>query len=1001
MHRNVATTATKAGGTVSLMRCFLVRLVDLALIVIILAATPATASDPRRSLQELRHTRWTLGDGAPASIQAITQDRDGFLWLGTSTGLYRFDGLVFERILPVDDVPRRSLQITALLAAKNGDIWVGYDVGGIAVVRNGRLRSANPWTPDGGVDAIVQGRDGAIWVTADSRGEMLVSRLKDGRWMKIGPDQGFDTGEMGSILAASDGSVYIAMPGVHYRLRPGASRFERLPSKGGPYASLTESPDHKIWLADDTGLRRLDGGGARISITSANTPFARRALRSDRDGSLWLVAQDDGLTRFRPVPDGLGFPERLTAEQGLSSSLTLSMFEDREGNIWVGTASGLDRFSATNIAQPALREGLVTGFVRSRNGDRLFVGGLSGIYRIDAGRDRPSLLFPKTSVGVLCGDGQRLLTFSLEGHYRLDLTPAGSLRKTTTVGDPLSISCVLDDKGIFWTGRDRLYRLDGARLVPAPGAAGAKIGTLLKLRLDRNGRLIYSRPSTGFRRYDGTSEQSIWPRDAVTIGSISTLAFSGDTILAGAAGGVGRWDGRRFANLRQRDYPFLADVAGILQTTDGSTWMIGVNGIVRVSTAALNAAFDRPGTALPFERFGYYEGFSARSYMNEANDIAQDASGRIWFATNKGLAYIDPARIARNTLPPGVVITSLDAAGQRRTETARLIDLPAGTDRLQIDYTALSLTDARANRFRYMLEGTDGGWTDAGDRRQALYTNLGPGTYRFRVIAANNDGVWNRQGAVLRFRIAPRFYQTIWFAIACAVAAFALLWLLYRRRVRLVAERTRARIEAQLSERERIARELHDTLLQGFQGLMLRFQSVVEQLVPGDRARDALETTLDHADDVLLQGRERVRALREDMKPVLLHPYLEALATRLMPTTISWMIEESGRAKLVCAPVADEISAIVAEALNNAIRHSGTKTIVIRVGHGSDMLSVSVKDFGTGIPADTLKAGRREGHYGLVGMRERAERLGGALNITSSSPGSQVRLTTPARITYE
>ncbi|WP_404366598.1 two-component regulator propeller domain-containing protein [Sphingomonas sp. MMS24-J45] len=982
------------------MRRFLVRLFELALIAIALVATPATASDPRRSLQELRHTRWTLGDGAPASIQAITQDRNGFLWLGTSTGLYRFDGLVFERILPDDDIPR-SFQVTALLAAKNGDIWVGYDFGGIAVVRNGRLRSANPWTPDGGVDAIVQGRDGAIWVTADSRGEMLLSRLKDGRWSKIGPAQGFEPSEMGSILAASDDSIYIATPGVHYQLKPGANRFERLASKGGPYAALAERPDHRIWLADDTGLRRLDGSGSRIAITGANTPFARRAMRSDRDGSLWLVAQDDGLTRFRPVQGGFGPPERLTAEQGLSSSLTLSMFEDREGNIWVGTASGLDRFTATNIAQPALREGLVTGFVRSRNGDRLFVGGLSGIYRIDAGVDQPSLLFPKTSVGVLCGDGQRLLTFSLEGHYRLDLTPAGSLRKATVVGDPLSISCVLDDKGIFWAGRDRLYRLDGAQLVPAPGEAGAKVGTLLKLRLDRGGRLIYSRPSTGFRRYDGALEQPIWPRDAVTIGAISTLAFGGDTILAGAAGGVGRWDGRRFANLRQRDYPFLADVTGILQSADGSTWMIGVNGIVRVSTAALTAAFNRPGTALPFERFGYYEGFSARSYMNEANDIAQDASGRIWFATNKGLAYIDPARITRNTLPPGVVITSLAAAGRRWTEMAQLIDLPAGTDRLQIDYTALSLTDARANRFRYRLEGSDTGWTDAGDRRQALYTNLGPGTYRFHVIAANNDGVWNREGAVVHFRIAPRFYQTIWFACVCAVAAFGILWLLYRRRVRVVAERTRARIEAQLAERERIARELHDTLLQGFQGLMLRFQSVVEQLTPGDRARDALETTLEQADDVLLQGRERVRALRENMKPVLLHPYLEALATRLVPTTIGWTIEESGGAKPVCAPVADEVSAIVAEALSNAIRHSGTRTIAIRIGHGSDKLSVSVEDFGAGIPADILKAGRREGHYGLVGMRERGERLGGTLSITSSAGGSQVKLTAPARIAYE
>ncbi|MDQ1229184.1 sensor histidine kinase [Sphingomonas sp. SORGH_AS_0879] len=964
-------------------------------------AVSAAAAADRPALTDLRHSRWTLGDGAPGNIRAITQGPDGFLWLGTSTGLYRFDGISFERILPSDERRRRSLQVTALLAARNGDIWVGYDSGGIAVVRHGVLRDANPWTPDGGVDSIVQARDGSIWVTGDSRGVLLVSRLKDGRWMRIGPRQGYTPGEMGPILAAADGSVYLSSPPAVLRLRPGMDHFETLPFQAAPYATLAEQPVGTIWLADDKGLRRLGGTGGPVSLAGANTPFARRTMRADRDGHLWILAQDDGLTRFTPTRDGPGTAERMTVEQGLTSTLSLSTFEDREGNIWVGTASGLDRFSPANVAQSPVREGIVTGFVRSRTGSRLFVAGLSGIYRIDAGQPTPRLIFRKPSIGVLCGDDRHLLTFSLEGHYRLDLTPSGSVAHVRKVGDPLSISCVLDQQGRFWTGRDRLYQLIGSQLVPAAGASGEKKGTLGKLRVDPQGGLIFSRPSTGFRRRIGTTESALWPRKAPTIGAISTMAFDGRAILAGAEAGVGRWDGRAFANLRQRDYPFLADITGILPTPDGSTWLIGVDGIVRTSTKALNAAFDRPGRPLPIERFGYYEDFAARTYMNQANDAAQDASGRIWFATNKGLAYVDPAGIVKNTLPPPVTIRSLTAAGRVWTPSDTRIALPAGTDRVQIDYTGLSLTDAKANRFRYRLEGADTVWTDAQGRRQALYTNLGPGVYSFHVLAANNDGVWNREGAVLRFEIAPRFYQTMWFALLCALGVGGLLWLLYRQRLRIIADRTRAGFEAQLSERERIARELHDTLLQGFQGLMLRFQAAAEKLPPGGEARMALEGALDRADDVLLEGRDRVRALREDMEPVHLRPRLSALAGAILPAGMDFAIDEKGRARPVCAPVADEIASIVAEALANTARHAHASNVHVGIVHGLDKLTVTVRDDGRGLPADVLAAGHREGHFGLVGMRERAMRLGGTLSITSPpQDGTHIAIVMPARIAY-
>ncbi len=961
----------------------------------------AAAVLPDQALSELRHAHWTLRDGAPPSIRAIVQSRDGFLWLGTATGLYRFDGIRFERVDPEDDA-RRSLQVTALLAARNGDIWVGYDFGGIGVVRGGKLRGANPWRPSGGVDAIVEGRDGSIWVSSDSRGMLLLARLKNGKWTRIGAAQGYAGGPMGPLLAAADGSIYIATEPRVQRLRPGARRFETLPMRATSDAALAADAQGVIWIGDKAGLRRIDGRGATFPLAGANTPYVRRGMRFDRQGRLWLTGQDDGLARIAFADRQPSRMERMTAGQGLTSSLSVAVAEDREGNIWIGTESGLDRFSASNIVRAALEDALVTGFVPTSDGSSLFIAGLAGIYRIDAGSSAPRLVFARKSIGVLCGDERRLLTFSLTGNFLLDLR-AGSVRQVTDIGEPLSIVCALDGQGTFWSGMDRLYRLAGNRLVPADGDGGLKTGTISKLLPLAGGRMIVARASRGLRLYAGGRETLLWRREAQTIGSVTSFAMLGTSVLIGAEAGLGRWDGRGLTQLTARSYPFLTGIMGMRATADGHVWLIGHDGILRVSRAALEAALLRPGAHLPITRFGYYQDYRARSNLNVmiGNDIAEDGTGRLWFATNKGLAYIDAVGIAQNRLAPPVAITGLTAGGRRREPGAALVELPAGTDRLEIDYTALSLTDPQANRFRYRLEGTENAWTEAQDRRQALYTNLAPGTYRFRVIAANNDGVWNERGALLAFRIAPRFYQTWWFAALCAAAGALLLVLLYRRRLAVVAARARAGVCAQLDERERIARELHDTLLQGFQGLMLHFQTAAEQLPPGTRSRETLEAVLDRAEDVLVEGRDRVQALREAAEPIFLSARLQAVIEPVVGGLLRWSVEEQGSVRAVCSPAADELALITQEAASNAVRHAQATQLLVVIRYGRRRLVLTVRDDGRGIAAETLNAGGRSGHFGLRGMRERAEALGGTLSIrVDGARGTTIEVTVPARAVY-
>ena len=959
-----------------------------------LFAQPGQALDPGQSLDQLRHSRWTLKDGAPGNVRALAQGKDGYLWLGASTGLYRFDGLRFERILPDQDDPRRSLQVTALLAARNGDIWVGHDFGGIALYRNGHLRDANPWPAQGGIAGIAQDRDGSIWVSAESRGQMLLSRYKDGRWTRYAAQQGLTGGMMGPMLAASDGSLYVALPPHMLRLAPGTTRFAPMATTVAPFAALGEDKAGQVWLADDAGIRPIVGKArAPARLDPVNTPYVTRHILADRDGAVWISGQNGGLAR---LPAG-GRPIEVASGR---VPLSLSALEDREGNIWIGTETGIDRYASASLIA-AGQDALVTGFVAPSRSDHIFFAGISGVYRIAPGQKQPRLIFPRADIGVLCGDDRQLLAISLNGSFLLDLDDRGDVRRTTPVHGPLSVSCARDDRGQFWTGMDRLYRLDGDRLLPANGAAGQPGGTITLLRADGRGGLIAGRSRHGLLRIRDGVETPLLPPGPSPIGSILTLRADGDGLLIGGLKGLTRLDGGRLQILGERRHPYLAGITGIARTADGWTWINGATGIVRMRSDALDKGFAQPGRPIAHQRVGQEGDYRARSNLFDASDIAIDRHGQLWFATDQGLAWTDPARLARNSVPPPVSIRSLKVDGKIYAVGPGTIALPANSSRVQIDYSALSLTDAAQNRFRYRLEGTGDGWFDAGTERHALYTNLAPGQYRFHVIAANNDGLWNDRGATLALDIAPAFYQTSWFRILCATLILLAGWLLYQRRLNIVTEKARNRVEAQLAERERIAREVHDTLLQGFQGLMLRFQAVVELLPRGQRARAELESALDRAEDVLVDSRERVHSLRQELQPVDMAARLNGLLAEMVGDRLEWHVEEMGGRRLVCAPVADEMIRIAREAISNILQHARARHIAMQLHHGSDRLSMSIIDDGVGLPEAVRIAGQREGHYGMVGMRERARRLTGMVEIFSTtSGGTSVHLDVPGRVAY-
>jgi signal transduction histidine kinase len=383
------------------------------------------------------------------------------------------------------------------------------------------------------------------------------------------------------------------------------------------------------------------------------------------------------------------------------------------------------------------------------------------------------------------------------------------------------------------------------------------------------------------------------------------------------------------------------------------------------------------------------------------NGAVRGGDGRLWFVTTQGLVTIDPARIPRNDVAPPVRIVAIAHNGVRLRDPAS-IELPAGTPGLQLDYTALSLTLPERVRFRYRLAGADLDWVDAGTRRQAFYTNLAPGTYRFQVIASNNDGVWNEEGASLDITIPPTFLQSVWFKLLLGLMALLFLGLVYLLRVRQVLGRVRSRFEVRIAERERIARELHDTLLQGMQALLLHVRVAANTIPEETGARQPLEQALVHVQGVLVEGRDRVRDLRSGDAATDLSEALAALAATLaVGSGKESRLTVEGTPRDLNPMVREELHRIAEEAIRNTVHHSGATTIDIVLDWHRRGLRMAVRDDGVGIPSPVLERGERPGHFGLTGMHERANRIAGRLTIAGApGRGTEVSIMVPARTAY-
>ncbi|AKC85805.1 sensor histidine kinase [Pseudoxanthomonas suwonensis] len=968
------------------------------------AAAAAVPAPVRPGLADFQHTAWTTRDGAPADIWVLAQAADGHLWLGTGSGVYTFDGIGYSRVPAPKGSRWLSGNVTALLVRAPDDVWVGYFGGGASRLHAGRLDHYPPGSglPTGAVYRLIQDDAGEVWA-ATSGG---LARWRDGLWMQADRALGVPPGPAFWVHADTHGDLWLAA-GTHLlRRRRGQEGFDPLPFAIGVEAVMAESADGTLWLSDAAhGTRRLiaEGGTVRIEPVPglADVPAKRMAFAAD--GSLWLTdARNGGVLRLEFPAQAGAAAQAFRRRDGLSSDMAVPVLQDVEGNIWIGTNLGLNRFRRRDAMMLAstldmAHRGL--GIAGTAQGIAIATGGR--LLREDDGHWVAADGFPEVLSMVAAGDGGLWLMGRALWHWRegaLQEVPLPSPASVTTY-DVQAIATAPD--GALWMS------LLGAGLYRRDEPTGwqlqmpASVSQPRAMAFDAAGRL-WTGDAAGRVFWHHAGQRGRLPTTGLDVGAITALLPGRRHFLVAGERGLARFDGRRFHTLDETRVAELVAVTGMAEAGDGRLWLNGGRGVVLFEPAQAAAAF-MPGARPAYRLFDERDGLLGVAVQSNATPtLVQGGDGRLWFSTNQGVAWIDPTRIGRNPRPPQVLLRSV-SAGDVDYPPGPPLELPAHTRNLQVDYTATSLGMPERVAFRYRLKGVDDTWQEAGTRRQAFYTNLAPGRYHFEVLAANEDGVWSPEPVTQVLRIRPAFYQTWWFMLLCLLLVAGGLWLAYLMRLRQLGQHIRGRLQERHAERERIARELHDTLLQSIQGLILRFQAVSVTLPPLDPARSAMEQALQRADEVLVEGRDRVLDLRATAPDAgdledLLAAFGEELA---QATDVRFDVSVQGTAEALDPIVRDELYRIGREAMLNACRHAEAGRIRVEVDYGPGELRLRVFDDGRGIDPDMLQRGGRPGHWGLHGMRERASRIGARLRIWSRpGAGTEVELRMPAGSAY-
>jgi ligand-binding sensor domain-containing protein/signal transduction histidine kinase len=946
-------------------------------------------------------TNFTVEDGLPDNVvDAIFHADNGLLWVGTNSGLATFDGREFKAVRL--NVPGATSPgaIHAFARATNGDLWVGASAGLLLIPKKDldqlgpEVTSFFPLgeTKSDEVQALLETREGVLWVGTNHG----LYRLEGGRFIKaIGSEAISRLAEAsnGHLLVVTqrgfiefDGHRVIEHPGLGRRFgvhddgifnvfqdrqgtmwystvlgvtREGNHPFVPL----GPVAAARlpayrtyEDQQSNIWISNAAGIYRVNGNDLEELV-----PVGARCFYAGPDGDIWMGTNAQGLVHLKPR-----LVRMYTKADGLPNDLVMSVLAAHDGKLWVGSSCGLSFFDGSRFKFYSEKDGLknscVWALAEDHNND-LWIGSYyGGLFEFREGHF--------TQYSVAQGLVSRIV-------FQITVAQDNSLWIATPVG----LSHM--EKGHF-TNYTTRQGLSSDRILSVHQDHAGTVWVATQAGIDRL-------TAKGFVAFASSGVE----KDTSAIRFMEDSA--GDLYAGNLPKGISLIHDDRLTLVNDDLYAM-----GMAESPDHDLWFSGKDGVIRVALGDLRRAVEDHDAPLDYDRLDRADGLNSLQSSAGTPNIAITPDHKLWIATVKGLAMVDLEQLPTTSHKPKVFVGEVTVDGKKHPALNELI-LPAGTHHVELHLAAVDLGSPEKTRLQYRMDGVDNVWLDADVSRTAVYTTLPPGTHTFHVRATGSSGKWDRTGIVYDVTQQPLFYQERWFQVACAAFLVMLLSVIYLARVRTIIRQTRILLETRIAERERVARDLHDTFLQGIQGTLLRFHSSTQQLPQSEPLRRTFEEILDQSDAVMLQGRGLVSGLRMTAGDTNDLPIAFAMVGKefLTLSAAVYNVVVIGETRRLNPIAYDEIVHIGREALFNSYTHATATSIETELDYSSSDLRIRFRDNGTGIDPAVLANGCRAGHYGLPGMRERAIKVGAKLDIYSRlGAGTEVELRVPARVAY-
>jgi len=964
----------------------------------------AWALDPTRAMSQYLHDKWGAERGfLGGGVYAICQSSDGYLWIGTERGLVRFDGFTFTLIQrPMPDSGSIG-PVRGLASDANGGMWILLDGPHLLLYRDGRFEDAYARFGMQAIAFTAMARDNVGGLLLSGLGRPTL-RYRDGKFDTAGHAEEVP-GTVISVGETRDGRVWMGTrdDGL-FRIDQGRVTSVSRELTTSKINALLPANSGGLWIGTDAGIKFWDGNGlVKNGPPSPLDHLQILAMTKDHQANVW-VGTNHGLFRITTA-------DSISADQDSDGDVT-TVYEDRDGDIWFGGPRGIERlrdgmFTTYSLAQglPSEDNGPVYVDAEGRTWFAPLSGGLYWLKEGRVGRVSIAGLDSDVVYSISGGDGEVWVGRQRGGLTMLTRSGDSFVALTYTQADGLAENSVYSvhrsRDGTVWAGTvsagvSRLKSGVFTNYSMVNGLASNSVNSIVE---GNNGTMWFATPSGLSSFANGR-----WINRSASDGlpsSDARLIFedSKQVLWIATSGGLAFLKADHIGVLRKLPEPLHEEIFGIAEDKRGSLWFATSDHVLQVDRERLlTGTLDKSDV----QSYGTADGLQGVEGVRRDRSMVTDSLGRVWISLNRGLAVANPGPNEGDSSPTVVRIESISADG----EPVGLKDplkFAAGSQSIDFNYASTSLSMPELIRFRYKLDGYDQGWSDIVASRQVTYSHLGPGTYRFRVVASSREGLWNGPETTVPFVVQPAFWQTLWFFGLC-LAMFALMILaLHRLRTYQLTRQLNVRFQERLAERTRIAQELHDTLLQGFVSASMQLDVAEDQLPDDSPTKPILRRVLQLMGRVTEEGRNALRGLRSaDTDSRDLELAFSRMRQELaVDEKIGYRVIAHNVRRPVRPAIRDEVYRIGREALVNAFLHARANTVEIEVEYASKYLRIVVRDDGCGIDPQVLDAGR-QGHWGLPGMRERSEGIGASLRLRSRiGAGTEVELTVPSAIAFE